>query len=240
MCTYTIENGRLCNQIIRNLCVSLIAKKFNLKVFYSSYEKIKLLGIDLFIGNNEYNNIIQLTDDNFFTILNSDSLSSNLNPNNNYFQTKEITNYLYTYLHNNKNNIINANPYKERYNNNNDCFIHIRLTDAAQYSPSLEYFLNIIKKINFNKLYIATDDTSHFIIKGISDNYICEIINLNDINTIQFGSTCKNIILSHGTFSAMIGYLGFFSNIYYTNLKNEHLWHGDIFSIPNWIYEPLV
>jgi len=28
-----------------------------------------------------------------------------------------------------------------------------------------------------------------------------------------------NIVLSHGSFSAMIGYLSFFSNIYYPNYK---------------------
>ena len=45
-------------------------------------------------------------------------------------------------------------------------------------------------------------------------------LNINPIETIQFGSTCKNIILSHGSFSAVIGYLGFYSNIYYMN-KNS-------------------
>jgi hypothetical protein len=101
--------------------------------------------------------------------------------------------------------------------------------------------LNTIKKIGFNKLYIATDDTSHEIIKNITSEYnLAEIVNLNDINTIQFGSTCKNIILSQGTYSAMIGYLAFFSNIYYTILDEVNIWHGDIFSIPNWKYEPLV
>lgn len=241
MFTHTIERGRLCNQIIRNLCVSIIAKKYNLKVSYSSYEKIKLLGIELFTGDNVYNNFTELDDNNYFYILNKNTLNSNLNPNNSYFQTKEITNFLYTHLHSIKDNIIAFNPYKERYNNNNDCFIHIRLTDASQHTPNLNYFLNTIKKIGFNKLYIATDDTSHDIIKNITSEYnLAEIVNLNDINTIQFGSTCKNIILSQGTYSAMIGYLAFFSNIYYTILDEVNIWHGDIFSIPNWKYEPLV
>jgi hypothetical protein len=241
MITHTIERGRLCNQIIRNLCVSIIAKKFNLKVSYSSFEKIKLLGIDLFVGANVYNNCIELDDNNYFNVLNRNILRSNLNPNNSYFQTKEITNFLYRYLHSIKDNIIAFNPYKERYNNNNDCFIHIRLTDASQYTPSLNYFLKTIKKIEFNKLYIATDDASHDIIKNIMDEYkLAELVDLNDVNTIQFGSTCKNIILSQGTYSAMIGYLAFFSNVYYTVLDKNHIWHGDIFSIPNWSYEKLV
>jgi hypothetical protein len=37
MTTTTYSNGRLCNQIIRNLAVSFIAEKNNLKVEYSNY-----------------------------------------------------------------------------------------------------------------------------------------------------------------------------------------------------------
>ena len=39
----------------------------------------------------------------------------------------------------------------------------------------------------------------------------------DEVNTIHFGSTCKNIILSHGSFSAIIGYLAFNSNVYFPN-----------------------
>ena len=41
--------GRLGNQIIRNLAVSLIAEKHNLYVKYSSYDLINSLGIELFV-----------------------------------------------------------------------------------------------------------------------------------------------------------------------------------------------
>ena len=239
MHTKTIERGQLCNQIIRNLSVSIIAKKNNLYVEYSQYDKINSLGIKLYVGNKFYPSIIELNDENYFDILNLHSLKCGLNPNNSYFQTKSITNFLYKYLNSDeiKNNIINKNPFKDRYNNNNDCVVHIRLTDAAQYSPKYEYFIKLIEQITYDNLYIASDDINHDIIKEISTEKSANIINLNDIETIQFSSTCKNIILSHGTYSAMIGYLGFYSNVYYTELKKENLWHGDIFSIDseNWI-----
>ena len=51
--TTTIENGRLGNQIIRNLAVSQIASKNNLFVKYSSHEKIQQLGIILFVGDKK-------------------------------------------------------------------------------------------------------------------------------------------------------------------------------------------
>jgi len=38
----------------------------------------------------------------------------------------------------------------------------------------------------------------------------------------------------HGSFSAIIGYLSFFSQIYYPEFKENKIWCGDIFSIPNW------
>ena len=63
---------------------------------------------------------------------------------------------------------------------------------------------------------------------------MCKGVKYDEIQTIQFASTCRYIGLSHGTYSAIIGYLVFFSNVYYKNLEKDKLWHGDIFSIPDW------
>ena len=237
MTTTTLHNGRLGNQIIRNLSVSLIAEKNDLYVEYSSYEVIKDLGIDLFIGTNKYDCTIPLTDDNYVYILQEPLLTSNLDPNHNYFQTKEITNILYNYLQcdNIKTNIINKNPFKDRYNANNDLCIHIRLTDAARFNPGLDYYLKAISNIQFDNLYITTDEPHHEIIKQITQIYsnvkiVCE----NEIQTLRFSSTCKNIILSHGSFSAVIGYLSFFSNVHYPEYDINKMWYGDMFSINGW------
>jgi hypothetical protein len=58
---------------------------------------------------------------------------------------------------------------------------------------------------------------------------------MDEITTFKFASTCKHIILSHGSFSALIGYLSFFSNIYYPEYEANKIWFGDMFSIDNWI-----
>jgi hypothetical protein len=236
MHTFTIELGRLCNQIIRNLCVSIISEKHDLYVEYSQYDKILQLGIQLFIGKNKYENFIELNDDNYFSILNLENLTYNINPNSHYFQTKRITNYLYSYLKSSTimENIINKNPFKQRYNNNDDLILHIRLTDAAHYCFSINYFEKIISLNNYNNLYIATDDINHSIVKYLKDNYNAIVLDLDEIKTIQFASTCKYVGLSQGTFSAVIGYLSFFSIVYYKTLEKDKLWHGDIFSIPHW------
>ena len=236
--TSTGNNGRLGNQIIRNLAVSLIAEKFNLKVNYYNKDLINKIGIELFSGSKTYKCINLLTDDNYFSIYNCNNLNYNLQPNKNYFQTKEITNFIYNYLHTDKikSNIIINNPYKERYNKNTDLFIHIRLTDVAHLNPGITYYKNAINNINFDKLYISTDDKNHNIIVKLLQLYPCaEIINFDEINTFQFASTCKYIILSHGSFSAVIGYLSFFSDVYYPEYELNKIWYGDMFSIDNWI-----
>lgn len=232
------DNGRLCNQIIRNLAVSIVAEKHDLHVRYANNDLIKQLGIDLFCGKNIFKNEMALRDETYFKIYNSAFLDHNLYPDMSFFQTKEIINFLYNYLHSDKikSNIIDKNPFNKRYNTNNDLFIHVRLGDVVRFNPGINYYLNTISKINFDNIYIASDDTKHKIIEQIVEKYPnAKIIDYNEIETIQFGSTCKNIILSHGTFSSVIGYLAFFSTINYPEYNIETWWHGDIFSIDGWI-----
>ena len=214
--SFTIEdNGRLGNQIIRNIATSFIAKKHDLLVNYCNYDKIKQLGIDPYSGKNNYEWTHILNEENYFNILNMEEFKLNVYPNKHWFQTKEITNLIHTYLYENKELTINANNYKNRYNNNNDLFLHVRTTDATDWNCGAEYYLEAIEKVTYDNIYLATDDFNCDIVKSIMTQYKNIItINRDEINTIMFGSTCKNIILSHGSFSAVIGYLGFYSTIY--------------------------
>lgn len=235
--TETIKNGRLGNQIIRNLAVSLIAEKHNLNVKYCNEEAINKLGINLFSGNKTYDTTIILSDNNYFNIYNCHDLSNNLNPNLDYFQTSEIINLLYKYLRTDtiRSAIIENNPFKNRYAKNNDVFIHIRLTDVAHFNPGIGYYINTLRSIQFDKLYVSTDEPHHDIVQTILKIYShSELINCNEIHTFQFGSTCKHIILSHGSFSAIIGYLAFFSNVYYPQPQFDKMWYGNMFSIDGW------
>lgn len=230
------SSGRLGNQIIRNIAVSIVAEKHNLYVDYSHYELIKSIGVNLFVGKNNYNTTIELNDDNYFQILSEDNLYNNLESKWHFFQTKNISYLIYRYLHEINQNIINKNPFNVRYNNNNDAFIHIRLTDCAKYNPGIDYYLKSIEVINFDNLYISTDDKNHIIIHQLIEKYPNAILlNYDEVTTFQFSSTCKNIILSHGSFSAIIGYLAFYSTIYYPEHNIDKIWYGDMFSIDGWI-----
>jgi len=235
--TTTEHNGRLGNQIIRNIAVSLIAEKHDLMVSYSSNTIIHDLGIHLYIGKKIFDNTVILNEENYFQIYNNDSLHSNLDANANYFQTKDITRFLYTYLHTEKvrNNIMEKNPFKDRYNANNDVHIHIRLGDVVGYNPGLGYYLTTLAHIPFDTLYISSDTPGHSIIHKIVEAYPkTNVLHYDEKNTIQFASTCKYNILSHGSFSAVIGYLAYFSTIYYPAYIQDKMWYGDMFSIDGW------
>jgi hypothetical protein len=240
--TTTLKNGRLCNQIIRNLAVSIVATKHDLFVSYYNYDLIVLLGIHLFCGVCNYNDYVDLTDDNYMNILTTETpLCKNLNPNKNYFQTKAITNILFQYLRStNKQQIMNVNPFSNRYDNNDDLFIHIRLTDVERFNPGLNYYLYALSTISFQTCYIASDNLQHSIICEILKKYPgVVLVDKDEIQTIQFGSTCKYVVLSHGSFSAVIGYLSFFSNVYYPDY-GKNMWFGDMFSVPGFqVLQPL-
>jgi hypothetical protein len=236
--TQTKAVGRFCNQLFRNVAVSLIAEKCNLMVDYVSIDLIRLLGISLYTeGTNAYNNTIPLTDENYMeTYNNAESVTNNLDPNNNFFQTKEISKLIHTYLKTQKENVIMANSFKDRYLMNNDVCVHIRLTDASHHNPGASYYIQTLARINSDNIIIATDEPTHFIINEILKSYpTCKILNLDVIKTIQFASTCNNVILSHGSFSAVIGYLSYYSTVYYPKYDTNHMWYGDMFSIDGWI-----
>ena len=214
----TERNGKLCNQIIRNLALSILAEKYDLYVEYSNYANINnKLGIELFIGNKKYNKTVSINDKNYMDYFNNNiKNNASFDFMRNYFQTEEITTILHKHLTNNMKNIIYKNPYKERYNNNNDIFLHIRLANAKKWNVGIDYYIHCINSLKYDNIYIGSDDFNDELIYKLKILYPSVIlINKNPIETIQFGSTCKNIILSHGSFSAVIGYLGFFSNVYF-------------------------
>ena len=241
MTSTTTKNGRYGNQFIRNIAVSLIAEKSNLNVKYSSNDDTKNLGIDLYCGQNIHNETIELNDENYFEILNAkEPLNYNLNPNNAYFQTKEIINKIYEFLQRKEvsQSIIEHNPFKERYNNNNDVYVHVRLGDVTSKNPGSEYYIKALDKLEFENLYISSDNPGHKIITTIKRKYRTSkkinIIDYGKIQTIQFASTCKHIVLSHGSYSAVIGYLGYFSDVSYPFYDKENSWCGELFNISNW------
>lgn len=160
-------------------------------------------------------------------------IQHNLNPNAHYFQTQSISRHIKDYIEHASDSICNRNPYRHRYHTNNDVAIHIRLTDVAQYNPGILYYKKALTECNsYDRIYIATDEPSHPIVQELLLYPNAVYIDKDDITTIQFASTCTHIILSHGSFSALLGYLSFFSEVIYP--AYDHMWYGDLFSIDGW------
>jgi len=231
------SSGRLCNCIIRSVFSSLIAEKYNLYFEYERYPEIKSLGIPLFINGNVYHNtVIDFKDEDFHKYMYETELTSNIFVLRTFFQNSYCARYLRDYFY--KPEMINRikihNKYNERYQANNDVYIHVRLGDCETRSPGFNYFNQVLEKIQFTNGYISSDSLEHPICNQLIQKYDLKPLIMNEIDTIMFASTCENIILSNGTFSWMIGVLGYHSTIYYPDPNLRESWHGDIFVFDDW------
>ena len=231
--------GRFGNILIRNIITEIIATKNNLKVTYENQEDMRKLGINLFIGENTYDETIVL-DDNIIDHIFNDQLfdtyfknkniffnQDNYSPFNNgdrcWCQTQLTASHVRHIINHNEHNVKMNNPYKDNYNNNDDLFVHVRLGDIVNLNFYVEYkyYDEIISKLSFNKGYISSDSMDHEICQKLINKYNLIPYNADEINTIQFGSTCKNIVLSNGTCSFLIGLFGYNSIIYFPGNKSR-------------------
>jgi len=218
-------HGRLGNFLIQSVCVSIIAKKHNLKVEnYNSLYDFSLLGLKLYNGELIYNDLVYTLDDKLMSILESDQINYGIL----YDGYAEVKEFVLKY----RKEILDHFDLKYDNIDNNDLFIHIRLDDVENKTPGLDYYIKAIESINYNKGYISSDSKNHFIIKTLIERYNLILYDDTPINTINFGKNFNNLILSGGTFSWWIGFLSKAKTIIYP--KNYERWHGDIFVFEDW------
>jgi hypothetical protein len=257
----TTNNGRYANQFIRAMAAHFIAENLEAQPFYPPINLARL-GIQLYkpstpnilLGDTQ---IVNLEETNFMDFMttnkaptqNSEQISAPksevkiskiLYLNHIYCQTPELAIKIKNFLWkpDNTTTIKSANPYKARYDANNDVFIHVRLGDVPFHNPGFAYYDQVLSGIKFTAGYITSDTINHPICLALIRKYRLQIINpqaqIEDI--LQLGSTCKHIILSAGTFSWLIGILGFYSQVYYPDPEQKRRWHGCIFEcVPEWV-----
>jgi hypothetical protein len=231
--------GRFGNHFFRNLLCHFLAIKNNIKFTYSYLNEFSELGIDLYKdGINNYSESIDINEDNFFYFIEkAEPFYKNIRFDDLiyiYAQTKEFSLYIKKFIYTNeqKQKIINKNLFKERYNNNNDVFLHIRMGDVVHHNPGFNYYDSVLSKLTFETGYISSDLLEHPMCIFLINKYKLKSVSENEVNTIMYASTCKHIILSNGTFSWLIGIFGFYSDVYYPKMKT--CWHGDIFVFSDW------
>lgn len=228
--------GRLGNQLFRNIVVSFIAKKFDLNVYYDPnyYTIIQQLGIDLYSGKKNSTQLFFLNNDNIAYMLTDAESDIDVDfvitHNFSYFQIPEVCFYMKAHLDWSK--IYNANKYKDRFNSNNDLYVHVRLDDVTGANPGLEYYDKTIGNITFAQGYISSDSPDHPIVKTLMDKYNLRYYDADTLDTLWFASSCKNIVLSNGTYSWFMGFFSQNANVYWPEIKEK--WHGDIFVFPEW------
>ena len=113
-------------------------------------------------------------------------------------------------------------------------FVHVRfgdLADERRWSNicNYEYYRHCISKVQCEKKYLSSDTFKHPFIQDLISEFNLEFYEDSPEETIIFGSRFKNKVLSLGTFSWWIGFIGSQNNIFCPDPKNYNIWHGQIF-----------
>jgi len=234
---------RFGNHFFRNIYCHILAKKYDLAFDYVDYDRMVDLGLDLFTqGKNSYpeENTISIHDQNFMQFIDG---TVDLGKNNirievdTYFQTREFCLFLDAYFlkHSMFDTIIQKNVlHIQRYKQNKDVYVHVRLGDIPEKAPSIDYYIYALSQLDFENGYISSDTIDHPMCEILIRRFGLQVVYGGEVDTVLFASTCKYIVLSHGTFSWLIGFLANFSYVYYAEIDMEKKWHGDIFVFKEW------
>ena len=227
--------GRFGNILFYNLVADYIARKIDLNFIYKNEQSIQQLGIDLYKGTKTYNDVITLTDENIQFIFKENIKKCNILING-YFQIPLVATYIRNHILLSKENILKANQWYSISKGNNNLFVHVRLGDIIEFNgqEDYSYYNNTISEITFDKGFISSDNINHSYCQILIKKYNLTPFEENEVSTIQFGSTCKHIVLSKGTFSWWIGIMAFDSSIWFPEKRNSKPWHGDIFIFDDW------
>lgn len=220
--------GRYGNNLFQYMTSCILSKKFNQEI--QNPMSSKIINYSNYNFSKKFNNTIQVNDDNILKILEIENLESNIILNG-FFQNYEIIE-LFEY---NRNYFINDLDTKK-----SQVFLHVRLGDLLEddYSNrrymSLEYYQDILKKISFDGGFISSDSINHHIITNLKSEFNLQEFNSNEEDTILFASTFEYKILSLGTFSWWMGFLGCQDNVFFPNPSKYRKWHGNIHNNKNW------
>jgi hypothetical protein len=204
-------HGRLGNRFFINVAASLLAEKHDLYMDYEHGDEVRAL-FPLYVGKNRYPTTITVTDDNYMELFNKETIHVNLYFHD-YFQSRHVTMLTHRYV---------QSKVKTKHRENNDCFLHVRLGDVAQWNPGAAHYLDILATLNVDRVYMSTDSPDHPIAQQLLQK--AQLYEGTPIETILFASSCRHVILSHGTFSGMIGYLANESTVYFVKESERTSW----------------
>jgi hypothetical protein len=268
--------GRFGNQFIRHLFVSALAQRCDLRAAYSRGAELARLGLPLHTGARwfaaapaaatEAEVLAWVTGAAPFPDTCVDVRNDNC-----YCQSRPCSLWLHAHLKARAAHVRAANPFRGRYlesgarsptPKNSDVFIHVRLDDAAQWSPGFDYYARAVRRaaadfaaadfaaaapsslaVSANTAdtavtgWVSSDSPAHETCQRLLAEFpgLAVWSDPDVVRTIQFASTCRAVVLSHGSFSATIGNLAFDSLVYYPPYPPTQMWFGDMFTMPGWV-----
>ena len=176
---------------------------------------------------NDYTNTIHVNDDNIDDIIKNNINNSNIELTG-FFQKESVIDLFdeyYSFLNNTK-------SYED------GVFVHVRLGDLLGDPPgrwaNQDYYETILDSIQFNNGFISSDSLDHPIVENLIKKYDLKIFKSNEDDLILFGSSFKYKILSLGTFSWWMGYMGCQENVFFPNPNKYLKWFGNILVKNNW------
>lgn len=225
------------------------------------------LGINFEDQNiHSFTSTIKLNDDRISKFINNDLKLDNsvryMFDQGVYCQYPDIVKHTVNYFLDSENeickNIITNNKYQNRYKNNNDLFIHVRSGYPFSWIegvskvlepliPDKTFYEKIINslKTQYDNIYLSSDNINHKTCQELIEKYKIIPFKEDKIDTILFGSTCKYVVISSGSFSFIIGLLAFFSNkVYFSDAAGRMStknWHPSYYStLPEPKYKKIV
>ena len=230
-------SGRLANNLIQNIGLSLLGEKLNLKVSnYKITPDILKFNLNLWKGGRILNkkSPLKIYEDKDIDILFEDQFepkSSFIFKGN--FQNGE-------FLLKNKSKIKKMFCFKKEPTfNNSKLILMIRLSDVAHLAPPLDFYNEAIAdmqiKLGFSTKiegYIASDTPNHYIVKKLASKHNYKIITSDATETLKFAIRFRNFILTGGTYHWLAAFLADAKNVIYP--EHTYMWHGDIYSQFEW------
>jgi len=217
--------GRFGNHLFQLSCADFLSRKLEQPV-RARCDKIIVQNKT---KNKFFDNTIVVNNDNIERIFNQDKNEYNILLDD-YFQTRYCISKFVEY---------------NTYQNNSEIlgsytFIHVRLGDTKNImSLDYNYYDEAIKSLDHEEVIISSDSPNDEIVLKLKHKYKAKIFLGNEVETILMGANAQNKVLSLGTFSWWMGFLGstFWGNKVKTICPKANRtikWHGDIFPFFDW------
>lgn len=237
--TTCTHGGRMGNMLFMNIFLSEYARRFGIAAEYKYADRFDRLGIGLFRdGGLVPAETVYLTDDNALSLLRDEQPCRSVRIENTcWLQQRGMAMLVDAYIRDREATIRAHNRYRDRYDANTTLFVQVRLGDfqGHDFCMPFQYYDRAIRSLrgSFTDGVIASDSPDHPLCRELARAHGLTVLRADDpVETVMFGSTCRYIILSSGTFSWMIGVLAFTAaTILYPDYD---LHYGDYYVFPSW------